>query len=103
MYKLYKDGEFDYSFIKNLPWGKVLYSGPFDFQGSVVEEKKDMGKLKTQITDSYKKGASFSSIRSKLNNYNAWARKNREDLLTLSKLTKSKQRYIKSERMGTAR
>jgi hypothetical protein len=87
------EGEPDFKTIQNLPWGKIPYSWL-----SGTEEKKDMGNLKKEITEEYKEGGSYSSVRKRLNTYNAWARVEKETPLTISSLGKAKRRALKEER-----
>lgn len=82
--------------INSLPWGKVLYS-------NLIPGAKDydMSMLQREIMASYADGASFSKIRSKMNTYNAWARQQEDKKpITLSTLTKAKQRKRQAELKG---
>lgn len=83
----------DFTTLKYLPYGKLPYSW-----FSPTEEGKDQRRLRQDLMDAYKKGASYSSIRGRLNQYNAWARKNDESLLTLSNLNKARSKYRKENR-----
>lgn len=83
----------DFTTLKYLPWGKLPYAW-FSSTG----EKKDQGRLKKEIMDEYKKGASYSSIKSRMNKYNAWARKNDESILKMSSLNRARRNYIEENR-----
>lgn len=87
------NGEPDFSTLKYLPWGKLPYSW-FSAEG----ESREKSRLKTNVMDDYKKGASFSKVRDRVNNYNAWARKNKEPLITFSTLNRAKSKYRKENR-----
>ena len=83
-------GEYSERTVRDLPWGKL----PYEWL-SVEAHSKDMSRLKQQIIDEYKEGSSFSSVRGDLNKYNAWARKNKESLITFSTLGTARSRYRK--------
>jgi len=88
-----EDKDPDFKTLRSLPWGKVIYSrfipGAKDY---------DMSMLQKEIVASYVDGKSYSSIRGKLNTYNAWARQQEDKKpVTLSTLTKAKQRARKAE------
>lgn len=86
-------GEPDFKTLNNLPWGKVAYNWFIP-----AAESKDMGNLKKQIVEQYVDGKSLSSIRSDMNKYNAWARKNKETVVSLGTLTRAKRAERKKER-----
>jgi len=93
VWKMLTEGEPSYKTLQSLPYGRVLYS-------RINPESKayDMLRLSREINASYAEGKSYSSIRGKLNKYNAWARQQEDKKpITLSTLTKAKQRARKAE------
>ena len=81
-----KDSTF-YS-VRNLPVVGKMYYEWF----TATSEKSSYSKLKARIFEDYKDGSPFGSMRGKINKYNAWARKNKETLITFRSLNRNKNR-----------
>ena len=74
--------------LRNVPLvGKVSYEWFTD-----TSENAFYPQLRTSITTKAKEGKSYGSLRSEINRYNAWARKEKKPLITFATLRQAKKR-----------